>query len=369
MQKVLFIFGTRPEAIKLAPLIKKMKKNKRKFDVHVCVTGQHREMLDQVLHFFDIVPDFDLHIMKKNQSLTKLTARIVSDLESIFTTVNPDRVIVQGDTTSAYAGALVAYYHKIKIAYVEDGLRSGDRYAPFPEEVNRKMISQLADFHFTPTTLAASNLYNEGIKENVSIVGNTVIDALFMGLETVKKNEEKYVQFFDFIDFSKKIILVTGHRRENFGKPLENVCVALKEIARRDDVQVVYPVHMNPHISKPVYNLLGKSSDIHLIEPLDYPFLLWLMNKSYFIITDSGGIQEEAPSLHKPLLVTRDVTERIEGIKAGTAKLVGTDTKKIVSEATTLLTNQKKYKIMSSVPNPYGDGHASEKIIHILQNT
>lgn len=369
MQKVLFIFGTRPEAIKLAPLIKKMQTDKKIFKVFVCVTGQHRQMLDQVLHFFKIIPDFDLNLMKRNQSLSKLSARIISNLEDILFKVKPDLIVVQGDTTTAYMGALASYYQKIKVVYIEDGLRSGEKYAPFPEELNRRMISHLADYHFAPTKQASFNLSNEGIYKNVWVVGNTVIDAMLVGLAIIKKNEKKYIKPFDFLDFSKKIILVTCHRRENFGQPLENICIALKEIAQHNEVQIVFPVHPNPFVNKIVHSILGKVDNIFLVEPLEYPFLIWLMSKSYLIITDSGGIQEEAPSLHKPVLVVRDVTERVEGIEVGTAKLVGTKTKKIVFEAQSLLMDQNKYKIMSTPKNPYGDGLACERILNILQNT
>lgn len=370
MKKILFIFGTRPEAIKLAPLIKKMKKEIKYFQVKVCVTAQHREMLDQVLNFFKIKPDFDLNLMKKNQSLSGLTSSVLKSLDIVLKKEDPDWVVVQGDTTSAFVGALAAYYRKIKIIYVEDGLRSGNKYSPFPEEVNRRIISQLADCHFAPTSLAAKNLRNENINKNIFVVGNTVIDALFLGLDIIKNSggDKKYFEYFNYLDFSRKIILVTGHRRESFGKPLENICLALKKIAEKNTVEIVYPVHLNPNIKKSVYDILENTNNVHLIKPLDYPHLLWLMKKSNFIITDSGGIQEEAPSLKKPILVTRGVTERSEGVKAGTAILVGDSQVKIVKEAEGLLFDAKKYKIMSVGKNPYGDGKSSERIIKVLKS-
>ncbi len=370
MTKILFIFGTRPEAIKLAPLIKEFEKSKCDFDVKVCITAQHREMLDQVLSFFNIKVDFDLNLMKPNQSLFTLTADIIKSLEEIISLSQPDLIFVQGDTTTAFAGALSGFYKKIKIAHVEAGLRSYDKYSPFPEEMNRILIGRLADYHFAPTERAKENLFNEGIKENVWVVGNTVIDALLLGLSLIKKEgEEKYYQYFNFIDFSKKILLVTGHRRESFGKPFENICYALKEIANNyNDVEIVYPVHLNPNVRRSVFRILKDHPRIHLIEPLSYPYLIWLMSKSYLIITDSGGIQEEAPSLGKPVLVTREVTERIEGIKAGTAKLVGTKKEKIINEVSKLLESENEYKKMANAVNPYGDGASSKKIVNILKD-
>lgn len=369
MKKILFIFGTRPEAIKLAPLIKKMEKEAKFFQVKVCVTAQHREMLDQVLNFFNIKTDFDLNLMKDNQFLSGLTADALEKIDRVLEEAKPDLVIVQGDTASAFIGALAAFYRKIKIGYVEDGLRSGSKFSPFPEEVNRRMISQLADIHFTPTIQASKNLRNENIRKQIFMVGNTVVDALFLGLDTIQKSsvEKEYKIFFKNVDFSKKIILVTCHRRESFGEPLQNICLALKEIAKTDSVQVIFPVHPNPNIKKMVYGTLGNAKNIHLVEPLDYSHLLWLMKKSFFIITDSGGIQEEAPSLKKPILVVREVTERPEGVKAGVALLVGNSQNKIVKEALALIFNHKKYKSMCAKKNPYGDGKTSERIIKILK--
>ena len=369
MKKILFIFGTRPEAIKLVSLIKEFQKYPQEFEVKVCVTAQHREMLDQVLTFFKIIPNFDLNLMKPNQSLFKLTANIIEHLENVLTQYYPDLIFVQGDTTTAFAGALAGFYKKIKIAHIEAGLRSHNKYSPFPEEINRVLVGHLADYHFAPTEKAKENLYKEGIRENIWVVGNTVIDALFLGLEIIKEQgEESYYNYFHFVDFSKKIILVTGHRRESFGEPFRNICFALKEIADSfENVEIVYPVHLNPNVRKPVFEILKNHPRIHLIEPLEYPYLIWLMSKSYLVLTDSGGIQEEAPSLGKPVLVMREVTERIEGIKAGTAKLVGTNRNKIVYETARLIENVDEYNKMSNAVNPYGDGKSSIRIRKIIE--
>jgi UDP-N-acetylglucosamine 2-epimerase (non-hydrolysing) len=367
--KILFIFGTRPEAIKLAPVIKEFQKS-REFNTRICVTAQHREMLDQVLSFFNIKPDYDLNIMKPNQSLFDITANILKSLKPVLEKEKPDMIFVQGDTTTAFVGALAGFYKKIKVAHVEAGLRSHNKYSPFPEEINRVLVGHLADYHFAPTQRAKENLYKENIKKNVYVVGNTVIDALYLGLEIIKEQgEEKYYRYFDFIDFTKKIILVTGHRRESFGKPFENICYALKEIADNyEDVEIVYPVHLNPNVREPVNRILKGIKNIHLIEPLEYPYLIWLMSKVYLILTDSGGIQEEAPSLGKPVLVIREVTERIEGIEAGTAKLVGTNKNRIVKEVSKLLEDVDEYNKIAKAINPYGDGKASLRILNILRN-
>jgi len=367
--KVLFLFGTRPEAIKMAPLIKEFK-SEENFKIKVCVTAQHRQMLDQVLNFFSIKPDYDLNLMKPNQSLFDITSNTLKGLEDVLEKEKPDLIFVQGDTTTAFVGALAGFYKKIKVAHIEAGLRSYNKYSPFPEEINRVLVGHLADYHFAPTKRAKENLFKENIKENVFVVGNTVIDALFLGLDIIKKEgEEKYYKYFDFIDFSKKIILVTGHRRESFGKPFENICYALKEIANSfSDVEIVYPVHLNPNVREPVNKILRNQERIHLIEPLEYPYLIWLMSRSYLVLTDSGGIQEEAPSLGKPVLVMREVTERIEGIEAGTAKLVGTNKEKIVKEVKKLLENKGDYDKMSKAVNPYGEGDSSKKIIEIIKN-
>jgi UDP-N-acetylglucosamine 2-epimerase (non-hydrolysing) len=367
-KRILFVFGTRPEAIKLAPVITAFK-DAGIWDVKICVTAQHREMLDQVLAFFEIIPDYDLNLMKKNQTLFDITADSLKSLEPVLRDANPDIVFVQGDTTSAFVGALAGYYRQVKIAHVEAGLRSNDKYSPFPEEMNRVLAGRLADYHFAPTERAAANLRAEGITKDVVVVGNTVVDALLMGMDIIsKRGEDAYRTFFNFIDFSKRIILVTGHRRESFGRPFENICSALSELTTRfDDIEIVYPVHLNPNVREPVNRIMGNRNRIHLIEPLEYPYLLWLMNRSYLIITDSGGIQEEAPSLGKPVLVMRDVTERTEGIDAGTARLVGTEKENILANAEELLTNTEIYSKMSQAINPYGDGNASKMIVNTME--
>jgi UDP-N-acetylglucosamine 2-epimerase (non-hydrolysing) len=366
--KLLFIFGTRPEAIKMAPLILEAKKDPF-FDVSVCVTGQHREMLHQVLEFFRIKPDLDMEVMRPNQSLFDVTCAIIKSLQGVLDSETPDLVLVQGDTTTAFAGALAAFYDKVPVAHIEAGLRSGDRYSPFPEEMNRALAGRLSDFHFAPTRRAAHNLAEEGISENVWVVGNTVIDALFLGLDLIRKSDERsYADHFASVDFSKRIVLVTGHRRESFGKPFESICHALKDLTERhDDIEIVYPVHLNPNVRKPVMRILQNSERIHLLEPLNYPQLIWLMSQAYMAVTDSGGIQEEAPSLGKPVLVMRDVTERTEGIEAGTCNLVGTDRRKIVSETHALLTDASRYDKMAKSVNPYGDGKSAGRILEIIK--
>lgn len=365
IMKVLFIFGTRPEAIKLAPLIEEFQKFKEEYQVKVCVTAQHREMLDQVMTFFHIRADYDLNLMRANQSLTDVAGRCLKKLSEVVDDFTPDLIIVQGDTLSTFLGALVGYLRKVKIAHIEAGLRSGDKYSPFPEEINRKLTSQIADFHFAPTEQARKNLLKEGIRKNVFVVGNTVIDALLKGISIINKGDQKnFKSYFFPIDMTSKIILVTAHRRESFGKPFENICNAIKEIAvKNPEVNIVFPVHLNPNVRKPVYEILNGLANVHLLEPLDYPYLIWLMNKSFIILTDSGGIQEEAPSLNKPVLVLRERTERIEGIKSNTAKLVGTSKKKIVDSTEKLLHDPSLYLSMSKSINPYGDGLASKRIV------
>lgn len=364
-RRFLFIFGTRPEAIKLAPLILKLRDIG---NVQVCVTGQHREMLDQVLRFFSIVPDYNLNVMVKNQSLFTITTKSLRLLERVIDNSLYDLIIVQGDTTTAFVGALAGFYKKIKVAHVEAGLRSFNKFSPFPEETNRILADHIADYHFAPTDTAKENLLTEGISEkNIFVVGNTVIDALFIGLDIIKKNETRFYDFFNFVNFSKKVILVTGHRRESFGKPFENICYALKKISEEDNVEIVYPVHLNPNVREYVCPILQDIINIHLIEPLEYPYLIWLMSKSYMILTDSGGIQEEAPSLGKPVLVLRDVTERTEGIETGAGILAGTDRKKIVALTRMLLSNTIAYNNMAKCRNPYGDGKSSIRIRDILK--
>ncbi len=367
---ILFVFGTRPEAIKLAPVIKEFK-NDKKFKVTVCITAQHREMLDEVLCFFNIKPDYDLNIMKKNQTLSNITSNVLTGLDSVLKTVNPDTIFIQGDTTTAFAGALAGFYHKVKIVHIEAGLRSYNKYSPFPEEINRVLTGHIADIHFAPTKQSVQNLKKENIKQQVFNVGNTVIDALHFGLKLIKQNKDKYRNHFDFLDFNKKIILVTGHRRENFGKDFENIYKALKEIAlnHKNTVEIVYPVHLNPNIQKPVKKILGKIENVYLIKPLEYSYLLYLMDRSYMVLTDSGGLQEEAPFLGKPVLVMRNVTERIEGIKNGSAKLVGTDKRRIIQEAEKLLTDDKIYEKMTKTTNLYGDGKAAKRIKSIILKT
>ena len=368
--KILFILGTRPEAIKLAPLIRVFRERKS-FTTKVCVTGQHRQMLDQVLDFFCIASDFDLNMMKQNQTLFDISSDGLKLLEPVLTNFAPDLIFVQGDTTTAFIGALAGYYKKIKVAHVEAGLRSGNLLSPFPEEGNRKLISQISNYHFAPTTAASDHLKAEGITENVHVVGNTVIDALLWGLEIIKsKGDIVFKEAFKNIDFSKKIILVTGHRRESFGDPFLNICKAIKEIATKfkDKVEIVYPVHFNPNVQKPVHEVLKNLLNVHLIEPLSYPYLIWLLNKSYLVLTDSGGIQEEAPSLGKPVLVMREVTERMEGIIAGTAKLVGSNRAQIVNEVTDLIENPLQYEKMAKAVNPYGDGKTCERILNLLKS-
>lgn len=366
--RILSVFGTRPEAIKFAPLLKELGK-RGEFVSGACITAQHRQMLDQALHFFDISPDFDLDIMRHNQTLFDITAIGLKGMESVLDSFKPDMVLVQGDTTTAFIGALAAFYNKIPVGHIEAGLRSFDKYSPFPEEVNRSLVGRIADIHFAPTHKAKENLIAENISDkNVHVVGNTVIDALFLCLDIIKQNDLIYADHFRNIDFGKRVILVTGHRRESFGEPFENICRALSAIAGKEDVEIVYPVHLNPNVRKPVFDILSGMKNIHLIEPLDYPYLVWLLNKSHLVLTDSGGIQEEAPSLGKPVLVLRDVTERTEGIDAGTARLVGTEFDNIVNSALELLNNPAEYEKMSKAQNPYGDGHTSPRILDILKS-
>lgn len=370
MTNILLIFGTRPEAIKFAPLIKQLALHNNHLNVKVCITGQHKSMLNQVLDFFDIKPDFDLDLMKPNQSLNELTANILVSLKQIFNNgYDPEYVMVQGDTTTAMAGALAAFYEKKKIIHLEAGLRSFDKFAPFPEETNRVIISRIADLHLAPTLKAKTNLLDEGIrKEDILLCGNTVIDALLLGLNIINKNNEtEYYKKFSGVDFNKRIILVTGHRRENFGQPFENVCNAIRFIAEKyHDVQFVYPVHLNPNVQKTVREIIGSTNNVLLMDPLEYNFLIWLMSRAFIVLTDSGGIQEEAPSLGKPVLVLREVTERMEGVESGTAKLVGADYNKIITNIEELLNNDSTYKKMSTAINPYGDGSSSKQITDFL---
>lgn len=369
MKTILFIYGTRPEAIKMAPLVKEFQNYPEKYKVLVCLTGQHRQMLDQINSFFDISGDFDLNLMKPNQTLFDVVAGCLLGLKNILEETKPDLIFVQGDTATVLAGALAAYFYRIPVAHLEAGLRSGDKFAPYPEEINRILTGHIADFHFAPTDRAVENLKKENISQNIFKVGNTVIDALHLGLSIIKNTgEEKYQSYYNFLDFSKKIILVTGHRRENFGDGFESMCRAIAYIADNHDVQIVYPMHLNPNVREPVTRHLSCKKNIFLIDPLDYPYLIWLMEKSYLVLTDSGGIQEEAPALGKPVLVMRDVTERQEGVEAGTAKLVGTNFDVIVSETEKLLSDKVVYASMANAVNPYGDGSTSKQIVEIINN-
>jgi UDP-N-acetylglucosamine 2-epimerase (non-hydrolysing) len=365
-KRVLFAFGTRPEAIKLAPVIKELQKDKRNFKVEICITAQHRHMLDQVLDIFNIRPDFDLDIMKQGQTLFEINVRILRGLETLLQRQKPDVIVVQGDTTTAFVSALAAFYLKIKIAHVEAGLRTYDKFAPFPEEMNRRLITHLADFHFAPTKRAKENLLKEGIRQKqVIVTGNTVIDALHLAL---KMNPELDLPIFHKVKSGNKIILVTAHRRESFGQPFKNICLALKNIVRRNkNIEIVYPVHPNPNIRIPAHQLLGDKERIHLIAPMDYLPFAHLINKAYLILTDSGGIQEEAPALGKPVLVLRDKTERPEAVETGTARLVGTNTKKIIVTTELLLASKHEYNKMAMVKNPFGDGKASLRIKQFLR--
>lgn len=363
--KVMTIFGTRPEAIKMAPLVKEFEK-REEFESIVCVTAQHREMLDQVLDLFKINPDYDLNIMKERQSLTGITTRVLEGLENIFKKAQPDIVLVHGDTTTTFAGSLAAFYNQIKIGHVEAGLRSFNKYFPFPEEMNRKLTGALADLHFAPTKTAKENLLREGIREeDIFITGNTVIDAM---KTTIDKNYNFYTEELNFIDFkNKKVIMVTAHRRENWGQPLENICQALKRIALDfEDVEIVYLVHLNPAVREVAYRVLSDVERVHLLPPLDTKETHNLMDRCYMVVTDSGGLQEEAPHLGKPVLVLRDVTERPEAVKAGTSKIIGTETENVYQNIKILLTDKDEYKKMSNAVNPYGDGNASERIANSI---
>jgi len=374
MNKVMFVFGTRPEAIKMAPLIKAFKEEKI-FEIRVCVTAQHRQMLDQVLDIFDIKPDYDLDIMKPSQDLFDVTANVLLGMRKVLTDFNPDIILVHGDTTTTSAASLAAFYHKIKVGHIEAGLRTGNIYSPWPEEANRQITSVLANYHFAPTITSQKNLLKENKdKESILVTGNTVIDALFIVLDKIEKDEELKSKIVASISsqynfkHDKKIILVTGHRRENFGDGLISICEALKTIAENNpDVDIVYPVHLNPNVQKPVRRILSDAKNIYLIEPLSYENFIYMMSISYFIITDSGGVQEEAPSLGKPVLVMRDATERPEAVEAGTVKIVGTDSRVIIDESQKLLDNLDEYNKMSRAHNPYGDGSASKKIVNFFK--
>ncbi len=371
MIKTLCVFGTRPEAIKMAPVAIELA-NDEAFDAKICVTAQHREMLDQVLNLFEIKPDFDLDIMRPGQDLIAVTVNILCGLKSVFEVFKPDVVLVHGDTATTLAASLAAYFHRIPVAHVEAGLRTGNIYSPWPEEGNRKLTSAVAELHFAPTEEARFNLVKEGVVEdNIYVTGNTVVDALLKVTGRLANDSElalKASAQFDFLSEDRRILLVTGHRRESFGDGFERICEALSIIAvNNPDIDIVYPVHMNPHVREPVNRALKNIKNIFLIEPLDYLPFVYLMSCSYLILTDSGGIQEEAPSLGIPVLVMRDTTERPEALTAGTVKLVGTDTDKIVSNVTRLLNDLEAYKSMASSHNPYGDGSSANQIRNILR--
>ena len=370
--KVLTVFGTRPEAIKMAPLVHALAKDPH-FEAKVCVTAQHREMLDQVLKLFSIVPEYDLNIMQPGQGLTEITCRILEGLKPVLESFKPDVVLVRGDTTTTMAASLAAFYQRIPVGHVEAGLRTGDLSSPWPEEGNRTLTGHLATYHFAPTETSRQNLLRENIADNrIAVTGNTVIDALFWVRDRVLSDEalrNELTQRYPFLANGKKMILVTGHRRESFGRGFEQICHALAEIAANNpDVQIVYPVHLNPNVSEPVKRILGHVENVMLIEPQDYLPFVWLMNRAWLILTDSGGIQEEAPSLGKPVLVMRDMTERPEAVSAGTVCLVGTDSQRIVNEVTRLLQDESAYQAMSRAHNPYGDGQACHRILSALKN-
>ena len=364
--RILSVFGTRPEAIKMAPVVRALREDPS-FESRVCVTAQHRGMLDQVLDFFDIEPDFDLDLMKAGQSLADVTARAVTGVLPIVEEVAPHLVLVHGDTNTTMSASLASYYAKVPVGHVEAGLRTGNLYSPWPEEMNRKVTGAIAHLHFSPTEESRSNLLREGVdEERIVVTGNTVIDALLFTRDRVQTDRERLAALdtrFKFLAGDRRTVLVTGHRRENFGSGFEAVCDALARIADRGDVEVLYPVHLNPNVKGPVGRLLGDHDRVHLIEPVDYPTFVYLMDRSEVILTDSGGVQEEAPSLGKPVLVMRDTTERPEAVRAGTVRLVGTDADLIVSEANQLLDNEGTYQDMSRAHNPYGDGMASSRIL------
>ncbi len=370
MKKNLIIFGTRPEAIKMAPLVKEFERQSVNFETRVCVTAQHRQMLDQVLDFFQITPDYDMDIMKPNQNLYSLTADIVTALRPVLEDFRPDYVYVHGDTTTSTVAALAAFYAGAKVCHIEAGLRTHNKLSPFPEEMNRQLTGRLTDYHFSPTSTSKENLLKENVcEERILVTGNTVIDALLESVERVEHLDNDEIQNLKtIIEPSKDLILVTGHRRENHGQGFINICSALKEIAETQNVQIIYPVHLNPNVKGPVHEILGGITNIQLISPLAYPAFVWLMNKAKLIITDSGGVQEEAPSLGKPVLVMRDTTERPEAVDAGTVVLVGTDRRKIVDEAVSLLTDTARYEAMSKLHNPYGDGKACRRIVNHIKN-
>ena len=382
MRKVLLVFGTRPEAIKMAPLVMELQKQKERIETVVCVTGQHREMLDQVLEIFDIKPDYDLNIMKRGQDLYDVTARVLTGMREVLKEIKPDIVLVHGDTTTSTAAALAAFYQQIPVGHVEAGLRTHNIYSPWPEEMNRLLTGRLATYHFSPTPLSRNNLIKESINDrNIIVTGNTVIDALYWVVDKIKNNKEldnelesvlsKAGYDVNRLDNGKKLVLITGHRRENFGDGFINMCTAIKDLTiKHPNVDFVYPMHLNPNVRKPIHEVFGEDlsglKNMFFIEPLEYLSFVYLMEKSSIVLTDSGGIQEEAPGLGKPGLVMRDTTERPEALNAGTVKLVGTDYNKIVNEVSSLIDDKAAYEKMSKAVNPYGDGLACGRIVNAL---
>ena len=382
MKKVMLVFGTRPEAIKMAPLVKEFQKHPDEFQTIVCVTGQHREMLDQVLHIFEITPDYDLNIMKQGQDLYDVTARVLLGMRDVLKEARPDVVLVHGDTTTSTAAALAAFYQQIPVGHVEAGLRTHNIYSPWPEEMNRQLTGRIATYHFAPTPLSRQNLLTEAVQEShITVTGNTVIDALYMVVEKIKGDKVLDAELESVLKQSgydvnrlsggKKLVLITGHRRENFGDGFISMCKAIKALTEKyPEVDFVYPMHLNPNVRKPIHEVFGEDlsglGNMFFIEPLEYLSFVYLMEKSTIVLTDSGGIQEEAPGLGKPVLVMRDTTERPEALEAGTVKLVGTDYDKIVDEVSALIENQEYYERMSKAVNPYGDGKACERIVKSL---
>ena len=382
MKSIMLVFGTRPEAIKMAPLVKEFQKYPEEFKTIVCVTGQHREMLDQVLHIFEIVPDYDLNIMKQGQDLYDVTARVLTGMRDVLKEAQPDVVLVHGDTTTSTAAALAAFYQQIPVGHVEAGLRTYNIYSPWPEEMNRQITGRIATYHFAPTPLSKKNLLAEGVKEkHIHVTGNTVIDALYMVVDKIKNDKALDAELENLLKQAgydvnrlvggKKLVLITGHRRENFGDGFISMCTAIKDLTKKyPEVDFVYPMHLNPNVRKPIHEVFGEDlsnlGNMFFIEPLEYLSFVYLMEKSTIVLTDSGGIQEEAPGLGKPVLVMRDTTERPEALEAGTVKLVGTNYNKIMSEVSALLDNQPYYEKMSQAVNPYGDGLACKKIIKFL---
>ena len=383
MKKIMLVFGTRPEAIKMAPLVKEFQKYPEEFKTIVCVTGQHREMLDQVLHIFEVVPDYDLNIMKQGQDLYDVTARVLTGMRDVLKVVQPDLVLVHGDTTTSTAAALAAFYQQIPVGHVEAGLRTHNIYSPWPEEMNRQITGRIATYHFAPTPLSKMNLLAEGVKEEqIHVTGNTVIDALYMVVDKIKNDKALDAELENLLKKAgydinrlaegKKLVLITGHRRENFGDGFINMCTAIKDLTKKyPDVDFVYPMHLNPNVRKPIHEVFGEDlsnlGNMFFIEPLEYLSFVYLMEKSTIVLTDSGGIQEEAPGLGKPVLVMRDTTERPEALEAGTVKLVGTNYGKIISGVSALLDNQSYYEQMSHAVNPYGDGFACHRINNFLK--